>query len=252
MEKKLVSFIVAGDPSPEATLKYMKALAKYSDIIELGVPFSDPMADGPTIQEGDIRALNNGMKVSKVFDIIKEFRKTNNTPIVVMTYYNPVYKIGVENFVKKLNEVGGNGLIIVDLPVEYCGNEYINICKKYNIGTIFLSAPNTEQERLKLIDNNSSLFVYLISVYGTTGTREGISEKALNFLKNTKKICKNPVYVGFGISNKEHVETFIKNGADGVIVGSAYVKIIGKYGDSEETILKLEEKAKELKEGTKI
>jgi tryptophan synthase alpha chain len=250
MDKKLVSFIVAGDPNIEATIKYMKALAKYSDIIELGIPFSDPMADGSAIQQADIRALNNGMKVSKVFDIIKEFKKTNSTPVVAMTYYNPVYFRGVENFVKSLKEAGGDGLIVVDLPVEDA-TDYLNICKKHDIKTIFLGAPNTTEERLKKIDDASSLFVYLVSVYGTTGTREGVSEEALNFLKNTKKVCKNPIYVGFGISKKEHVESFVNNGADGVIVGSAYVKIIEEFGDSEETIKRLEAKAKELKEGTK-
>ena len=248
MEKKLVSFIVAGDPNPEATLKFMNALSKYSDIIELGIPFSDPMADGETIQKADVRALNNGMKVSKVFDIIKEFRKTSDTPVVVMTYYNPVFTKGVENFVKTLKEVGGNGLIVVDLPVEDA-EEYLDVCKKYDIGTVFLAAPNTSEDRLKKIDEASSMFVYLVSVYGTTGARDDVSNLALDFLNRTKNLCKKPVYVGFGISKKEHAKEFIKNGADGVVVGSAYVKIIEEYGDSEETVKKLEEKAKELKEG---
>lgn len=248
MEKKLVSFIVAGDPNPEATLKFMKALSKHSDIIELGIPFSDPMADGETIQMADIRALNNGMKVSKVFDIIREFRKYSNTPIVVMTYYNPVFNMGLERFLKELKESGGNGLIVVDLPVED-SEEYLSLCKKYGINTIFLAAPNTSEDRIKRIDNASSMFVYLVSLYGTTGVRREISNLAIDFLKRTKKLCKNPVYVGFGISEKEHAKRFIENGADGVVVGSAYVKIIEEYGDSEETAKKLEEKAMELKEG---
>ncbi len=248
MEKKLVSFIVAGDPNPEATLKFMNALSKYSDIIELGIPFSDPMADGETIQKADIRALNGGMRVSKVFDIIKEFRKNSDTPVVVMTYYNPIFSMGVENFIKKLKEVGGNGLIAVDLPVED-SEEYLNTCKKYGIDTVFLAAPNTSEDRLKKIDEASSMFIYLVSVYGITGARDDVSNLALDFLNRTKKLCKNPVYVGFGISKGEHAKKFIENGADGVVVGSAYVRIIEEYGDSEEAVKKLEEKAKELKEG---
>lgn len=248
MDKKLVSFIVGGDPSPEYTVKFMEGLSEYSDIIELGIPFSDPMADGETIQKADLRALNSGMTVSKIFEIIKNFKEKRTTPIVVMTYYNPVYQMGVENFIKKLKDCGGDGLIIVDLPVEE-SEGYVNLCNKYGIKTIFLSAPNTSEERLKLIDKYSNMFVYLVSLYGTTGSRDEISEKAIEFLKRAKKICKNPVYVGFGISKKEHAKKFIENGADGIVVGSAYVKIIEEYGKSEETINKLREKAKELKEG---
>ncbi|HIP16595.1 MAG TPA: tryptophan synthase subunit alpha [Methanothermococcus okinawensis] len=248
MEKKLVSFIVAGDPNIGATLRFMKALSKYSDIIELGIPFSDPMADGETIQKANIRALKKGMKVSKVFDIIKEFRKYSDTPVVVMTYYNPVFNLGVENFVRRLKEAGGNGLIVVDLPVEEA-EDYLSICRKYNIGTVFLAAPNTSEERLKEIDKACTMFLYLVSLYGTTGVREEISTLALNFLKKAKDICKNPVYVGFGVSKKEHAKRFIEAGADGVVVGSAYVRIIEKYGDSEETVKKLEEKCRELKWG---
>ncbi|MBW9224057.1 tryptophan synthase subunit alpha [Methanothermococcus sp. SCGC AD-155-E23] len=248
MEKKLVSFIVAGDPNIEATLRFMRALSRYSDIIELGIPFSDPMADGETIQKANVRALKGGMRISKVFDIIREFRRYSNTPVVVMTYYNPVFNMGVENFVRRLKEAGGNGLIVVDLPVEEAG-DYLSICRRYNIGTVFLAAPNTPEERLRKIDRACSLFLYLVSLYGTTGVREDISNLAINFLKRAKRICKNPIYVGFGISRKEHARRFIEAGADGVVVGSAYVKIIERYGDSEETVRKLEEKCKELKEG---
>ncbi|HID47394.1 MAG TPA: tryptophan synthase subunit alpha [Methanothermococcus okinawensis] len=248
MEKKLVSFIVAGDPNPGATLRFMRALTKYSDIIELGIPFSDPMADGETIQRANIRALKGGMKVSKVFDIIREFRAYSNTPVVVMTYYNPVYNMGVENFVRKLKEAGGDGLIVVDLPVEEA-EDYLSICRSYNIGTVFLAAPNTPEDRLREIDRACSLFLYLVSLYGTTGVRDDISNLALNFLKRAKGICKNPIYVGFGVWKREHARKLIEGGADGVVVGSAYVKIIERYGDSEETLKKLEEKSKELKEG---
>lgn len=244
----LVTFITAGDPNPDATLKFMLALDKYSDIIELGIPFSDPMADGRTIQKANFRALNAGMKVSKVFDIVRAFREHSDKPVVLMTYYNPVYVRGVENFVKMAKDAGVDGLIVVDLPVEEAG-EYLNACKKHGVGTVFLAAPNTSDERLKVIDEASSAFVYLISLYGTTGARDEIPQLAFDLLSRAKKVCKNPVCVGFGVSKKQHVEKLVKHGADGVVVGSAIVDIIEKFGDSEDTVKKLEEKTKELKEG---
>lgn len=241
----LITFITAGDPNIKATLDFMLALDKYADVIELGIPFSDPMADGRTIQKANVRALKAGTKVKDVFEIVKEFREHSDTPVVLMTYYNPVYRMGVDRFVKEAKDAGANGLIVVDLPVEEA-SEYLNICERYKIGTIFLAAPNTSDERLRLIDEASSAFVYLISLYGTTGARERVSELAFKLIKRAKRICRKPLAVGFGVSKAEHVSELLKAGADGVVVGSALVEIIEKYG--EEASEKLKKKVKELKE----
>jgi len=247
-KKALITFITAGDPNRGATVNFLRALDENSDIIELGIPFSDPMADGKTIQKASYRALDSGFKVPAVFDIVREFRDESDTPIVLMTYYNPVYVKGEEDFIKKARDSGVDGLIIVDLPIEEAGN-YTNICNNYDMGTIFLSAANTPEDRLKRIDKLSSAFIYLVSLYGTTGARQEIPQIAFDFLKRAKKTCEMPLCVGFGISQKEHVEKLTRSGANGVVVGSALVKIIEKYGNSEETLEKLKNKTKELSSG---
>jgi tryptophan synthase alpha chain len=246
----LVTFITAGDPNPKATVKYLHALEKNADILELGIPFNDPMADGPTIQKANFRALDNGMKTSKVFEIVKEFKDNSDTPIVLMTYYNPIYIKGEENFVKTARIAGVDGLIVVDLPTEESEN-YIQVCRKNKIDTIFLAAPNTPYHRLMEVNKASSGFIYLVSRYGTTGERNNIPQASIDFLKKTRSLCTKPLCVGFGISRKEHVEQLIKNGANGVVVGSSLVNIIEKYGDSNDTIIKLIEKTEELKKGLK-
>ena len=240
----LITFITAGDPNIKVTLDFMLALDKYADVIELGIPFSDPMADGRTIQRANVRALKAGTKVKDVFEVVKRFREYSDTPVVLMTYYNPVYKRGVDRFVREAKDAGANGLIIVDLPVEEA-SDYLNICEKYEIGTVFLAAPNTPEERLRIIDEASSAFVYLISLYGTTGARERVSELAFKLIKRAKKVCRKPLAVGFGVSRAEHVSELLKAGADGVVVGSALVEIIEKYG--EDASEELRKKVKELK-----
>ena len=242
----LVTFITAGDPNIKATLDFLHILAEYSDVIELGIPFSDPMADGKTIQKANYRALKAGTKVRDVFNVVKEFKENDDTPIVLMTYYNPVYARGVERFVAEAKECGADGLIVVDLPLEEAG-EYLEICHKYDIGTIFLASPNTPDDRLKAIDEASTSFVYLVSLYGTTGARERVSELAFNLLKRAKAICSKPLAVGFGISKAEHVKQLIQAGADGVVVGSAIVKLIEEFGENAGDAIR--EKCKELRKG---
>jgi tryptophan synthase alpha chain len=246
--KALITFITAGDPNPKSTLRYLYALEKNADILELGIPFSDPMADGPTIQKANYRALKNGMNLSRVFNIVKEFKDNSDTPIVLMTYYNPVYLKGDEFFVKTARKAGVDGLIVVDLPTEE-SNNYVKVCRENEIKTIFLAAPNTSNQRLLEINKASSGFIYLISRYGTTGVRKSIPQTSIDFLKKTKNICTKPICVGFGISSKKHIKQIINNGANGVVVGSSLVNIIEKYGDSKITVNKLLEKTKELKKG---
>ncbi|MCS7121471.1 MAG: tryptophan synthase subunit alpha [Archaeoglobaceae archaeon] len=241
LKKDLLVFLTAGDPDTKATLDFMLSVEKYA-IIELGIPFSDPIADGKTIQRSYYRALKNGFRVKDVFLIAKEFRQHSEKPLVLMTYYNPVFRLGLEKFVERAKESGFNAILLVDLPIDEAG-AYLEVCRKFEIGTVFLAAPNTKEERLKAIDD-ASTFVYLVSLYGTTGAREELSSLALDLLFRAKKICKKPLAVGFGISKAEHVEKLIKNGANGVVVGSAVIEIIEKFGKDAGKYL--EEKVKEL------
>ncbi|RUM34453.1 MAG: tryptophan synthase subunit alpha [Archaeoglobus sp.] len=226
----LVTFLTAGDPNPKLTLEYMLILEKYSDIIELGVPFSDPMADGPTIQKANVRSLKAGTKIRDVFNIVKEFREHSKKPVILMTYYNPVYARGIENFVREASECGITGMIVVDLPLEE-SEEYLKACEKAGMDTVFLAAPNTPDDRLRMIDEASSAFVYLVSLFGTTGARDNIPDTAFKLIGKAKKVCRKPVCVGFGVSKKEHVKSLVDAGADGVVVGSAIVKLIEEFGN---------------------
>ena len=246
LDKSLVVFITAGDPSPEKTLEFMLILERYADVIELGIPFSDPVADGKTIQKANYRALKNGFRVKEIFDIVKKFREYSDKKIVLMTYFNPIFKMGVEKFMAKSREAGVNGIIAVDLPAD-SSEEYVKLCSKYGIRTIFIASPNTSDERLRLIDRASTGFVYLTSDYGTTGKRDRIGGRAFDFVKRAKNICINPVGVGFGVSKAEHVKSLVDAGADGVIVGSALVELIEIYeGNAGEFI---DEKVRELAKG---
>jgi len=242
----LITFITAGDPNIKATLDFLLTLDKYSEVIELGIPFSDPMADGKAIQKANVRALKAGTKVRDVFNVVREFREHSDTPIVLMTYYNPVYRRGVERFVAEAKESGVDAMIVVDLPLEEAG-EYLSVCERNDMGTVFLAAPNTPDDRLRMIDEASSAFVYLISLYGTTGARDKISQLAFDLISRARRVCSKPLAVGFGVSKAEHVRELIRAGADGVVVGSAIVDIIGKYG--EDAIDPLEDKLKELRSG---
>lgn len=244
LKKDLIVFLTAGDPNLKATLDFMLSIEKYA-LIELGIPFSDPIADGKTIQRSYYRALKNGFKVKDVFKIAREFRQHSEKPLILMTYYNPVFRMGLKSFVEKAKESGFNAILLVDLPIDEAG-DYIEVCKKLDMKTVFLAAPNTRDERLKKIDDASSAFVYLISLYGTTGAREELSNLAIGFLSRAKKICKSPLAVGFGVSKAEHVEVLMKNGADGVVVGSAIVEIIEKFGADASSYL--EEKVRELRD----
>ncbi len=242
----LISFLTAGDPNANATLNFMLSLSDYVDVIELGIPFSDPMADGETIQKANVRALKSGIRVADVFKIVREFREHSEKPVVLMTYFNPVYRMGIGKFVRIAKEAGVNGMIIVDLPLEEA-YEYIKLCNKLNMGTIFLAAPNTSDERLRMIDEASSSFIYLISLYGTTGARDKIAETAFNLIRRAKSICSKPIAVGFGVSTADHIRSLLEAGADGVVVGSALVKIVEEFGEDADD--ELTKKIKELRKG---
>lgn len=236
-----IGYITAGDPTIEKTKELVIAMEKGGcDIVELGIPYSDPVADGPVIQAAAQRALDNGTTVDKIFEEVEKIREDSQIPLVFLVYYNTIYSIGVENFVKECSKNGVDGLIVPDLPVEE-REEILPYIKKYNVDLIPLVAPNSEERIPKIIENGGG-FVYCISSFGVTGTREEFDSSIGNYLEKVRKSSHLPLAVGFGISTREDVETFEKL-ADGVIVGSALVKVVEKNnGDSVE----LEKKVKEL------
>ena len=226
-KKALITYIMSGDPSFKATKKFITDLEQAgADIIELGVPFSDPLADGPTIQRAHERALQNGITLKKVLALVKEIRQTTQIPLILMTYYNPVFKFGVDAFVKKAVEAGVDGVIVPDLiPDE--ADELIGSAKQHNLDTIFLLAPTSTQDRIKKVVSASTGFIYYVSITGITGGKLSVSRLMKETLNLVKKSSKKPVVVGFGISKPEEAST-IAGLADGVIVGSAIVKLISQ------------------------
>lgn len=242
-EGALICYIMAGDPSVEATGEIVKALENGgADIIELGFPFSDPVADGPTIQAAGQRALAAGMDIRHYFELVRYLDV--QIPLVCMTYYNPVFRYGVEKFVEVAAETGIGGLIIPDIPVEEAA-DLKNSCDRHGLDLIFLVAPTTTGERIRKILQRGSGFLYLVSRLGVTGTREDVSSSTKDLLSRVETGL--PKAVGFGISTGRQAEEVRISGADAVIVGSAFVKIIEEGKDVNE---KLEALARELKSGT--
>lgn len=250
----LIGYIMAGDPNPELTPKIADALIKGGvDILELGLPFSDPIADGPTIQAAGVRALAAGTTPTKVLHIAKEIHQSHDVPIVIMTYYNPVFRMGLEVFFSLAKECKVNGVIVPDLPVEEAG-DYKKSAGKFSIDTIFLAAPSTSNERLSRIVKRSSGFLYLVSHFGVTGAQSVIEDSTMILVKRVLPFTsgKVPLAVGFGVSKPAHVKRIIGAGADGVIVGSAFINIIQKYRENIDSALKeLQATASQLKKATK-
>jgi len=251
-EGALIAFVTAGDPKPELTPKMVETLAKHADIIELGIPFSDPIADGPTIQGATDRALASGTTPETVRGIIEDIRCANDVPLVVLTYYNIVFKHGVDGFVKSFAAAGLDGIIVPDLPVEEA-DELLNATKRHGVDLVLLVAPTTTPERLGRICVASSGFLYLVSLLGVTGTREKLSDSIGPLIASVRKVSRVPIAVGFGISKPEHVAEVIKCGADGAIVGSAFVNVMAKYQDNERRMLEeLDTFGKSLKAATRL
>ena len=250
----LIGYIMAGDPKPELTAKIADALIKGGvDILELGLPFSDPIADGPTIQAASVRALAAGTTPVKVLKIAKEIRQSHDVPVVIMTYYNPVFRMGLERFFRLAKECLVDGVIIPDLPLEEAG-DYKKAASKFGVDTIFLAAPSTSNERLERIVECSSGFLYLVSHFGVTGAQAAVEDSTIQLVKRVLPFTsgKIPLAVGFGVSKPEHVVRIMAAGADGVIVGSAFINIIQKRQSNMNAMLKeLQATASELKKATK-
>jgi tryptophan synthase alpha chain len=226
-QKVLISYIMAGFPNEKATISIVRGLVKGGvDIIELGFPFSDPLADGPIIQNASTVSLQKGAKINKFFTLVKKIRKETDIPLVLMTYTNILYHKGYSKFIKDAKNAGIDGFILPDMSIEE-SKEYIHAAKN-NVDTIFLISPNTTKKRIEKISKISTGFLYLVAVYGTTGIKTGIKNYTLKAIKDVKKQIgdKIPIGVGFGVSTPDDVKKYINAGADAVIVGSAYLKLI--------------------------
>ena len=230
-------YCTAGFPKLDSTLEVMKALQDNgADLIELGMPYSDPLADGEVIQQSGAVALKNGMTIAKLFEQLKDMRNPNSPlgvggiPVVLMGYMNPVMQYGFENFCAKAAEVGVDGLILPDLPMYEYESEYGEIIKKFNLNLIFLVTPETKDDRLLQIDELSSGFLYAVSSSSTTGNNKDISEQEAYFKKLHDMKFKNPVLVGFGIKDRQTFEAASKY-TNGAIIGSAYIKALGNGKD---------------------
>ncbi|MBU0759659.1 MAG: tryptophan synthase subunit alpha [Candidatus Omnitrophica bacterium] len=245
-EKAFIAFIMAGDPSLGVTEKLIFELEKKgADIIELGVPFSDPLADGPTIQRSSQRALRNKVNLDKVFGLVKKIRPKTQAPIVFLTYYNLIYHYGLEKFVSKACSCGVDGVVIPDLPPEE-SKPLRDIAGKNNFAIIHLAAPTSSRARLRKILAASRGFIYYVSLTGTTGARKKLPLEISKNLRAIKMMTKKPVCVGFGISSPAQVAK-ISGAADGVIVGSAIIKIIEKNRGRKDLVNKVGNFVRRLK-----
>ena len=249
-KKGLVTFITAGDPNYDTSLEVLKGLPSAgASMIEIGMPFTDPMADGPAIQASSLRALKSGQNMTKTLNLVKEFRKTNQqTPIILMGYYNPVYAYGNDQFLEDAFRVGVDGLIIVDLPPEEDDELCLKAIRK-GISFIRLATPTTDNKRLESVLKNTSGFLYYVSIAGITGVATPNIDNVRDVIKRIKNKTNLPIGVGFGVKTKQNVEDMAKI-ADAVIVGSALVSLMNNDNKDDISIVKdVLDKVIELAEG---
>lgn len=248
-ETALITYIMAGDPDLAATKALIFEMEKAGcDMIELGAPFSDPLADGPTIQKAAIRSLNNHTSIADVLGLVADVRKASKIPLILMTYYNLIFKYGEERFVNDAAAAGLDGLILPDLPPEEAG-ALISPAKNAGLDMIFLLAPTSTEERIKLVSKVSQGFIYYVSLTGVTGAKLADQSSIKSSLATIKAVTDKPVAVGFGISTPDQAANVALAGADGVIVGSALVKVIEENAVSPELVAKAAAFVKTLKQG---
>ncbi len=230
-------YFTAGFPQLEDTLPVMQAIEEAgADIIEIGVPYSDPVADGPTIQESNMVALKNGMSLKKLFSQLEGFREKISIPVVLMGYLNPIMQYGIEEFCKKCQEVGVDGLILPDLPMQQYMDEYKVLFDQYNLRNTFLISPQTSEKRIREIDQYSDGFIYMVSSHSITGAKAGISPEQEAYFERVKAYnLSNPRLIGFGISDNA---TFTKASSysNGAIIGSAFIKVLHQSKDLQKDI----------------
>ena len=244
-------YICAGDPSHEISRKLLLTLeAAGADLIELGVPFSDPIADGPTIQKASERALVDKISLREILDMVETLRQETQIPIALMTYYNPIFRMGDAEFCAAAHKAGVDGVIIPDLPPEEAST-LLEVAPAHDLATIFLAAPTSSPERIRFIASVSTGFIYCVSVTGVTGARTSLSEEIQPMIADLKKQTQKPICVGFGVSTSEQANTVARL-ADGVIVGSAIVNAIeGHLGDEAAILSSVKEFAEELAVGVR-
>jgi tryptophan synthase alpha chain len=247
-EHALICYVLPGYPDAKAStaLKIVSTMVEAgADIIEVGIPFSDPIADGPVIQEALYQSLNNGINPDECLRVISKIRKKfSELPIVAITYYNILYKRGLNSFLKQSMKSGIDGFIIPDIPIEHC-NEYVGEASKLGLVTPFLASPNTSEPRLRSIASMSSGFLYVVSVYGTTGMRKSFEKYTFDNIRNVKRIINStnvtttpiPIIVGFGINTPEHAKLILDSGVDGIIVASKLIDKIKESRNSEARML---------------
>lgn len=242
-KKAFIPFITAGDPCIEVMEKLVHAMAKAgADLIELGIPFSDPVAEGPVIQEADYRALSAGTTTDQIFEMVERIRKVNNTPIAFMTYMNPIFTYGTERFLKNCKKSGIDALIVPDVPFDE-REELKPFCDQYGVTLISMIAP-TSKDRIRMIAKEAEGFIYCVSSMGVTGIRSEIGSEVEEMIRLVKEVKDIPCAIGFGISTPEQAAKMAKF-SDGVIVGSAIVKIVAQYG--KDCVLYVEEYVRRMK-----
>jgi tryptophan synthase alpha chain len=236
----LIPFFVVGDPDFDMSLDIVKtAIDAEADILELGIPFSDPIADGPTIQKADIRAMKSGMSVAKALEFVRKVKDHKDVPIGLLMYYNLVYQYGTEKFFSDFHQAGVNSVLVADLSIDDA-DEIMGPAVSVGLDTVFMVTPVTGSERMKLIASKTTGFIYTVSVLGVTGSRAELSDTVGGLVGKLKGLTDVPVCVGFGISKPEHAATIARAGADGVIIGSKIVGLIeSNLGDKEKTLAEI-------------
>lgn len=249
-ELGIVAYITAGDPTLDATHRFVLALAEAgADVIELGVPFSDPLADGPTIQRASERALKAGTTLAGVLALVERIRKSSQVPLVLFSYYNPILQMGLERFAAAAAKAGADGVLATDLTPEESA-DYRRILHAHNLDTIFLAAPTSSDERLKLISSCSTGFLYIISRTGVTGAKDSLPDELPSLLRRARRFTDLPIAVGFGISLPGHVSV-LGGLADGAVVGSALVSEIEKASTPDAAASALRPLVQKLKEAAR-
>ncbi len=234
----LIPFFVIGDPDFDTSLEIIKtAIDAGADILELGIAFSDPIADGPTIQKADIRAMDNGITVTKALELIKQIKQYKDIPIGLLMYYNLIYQYGTEKFFTDFHKAGVNSVLVADLSIVD-SDEIIPAAQAAGMDTVFMVTPNTAEDRIKLIASKTTGFIYTVSLLGVTGSRDQLSDAVETMVAQLKSLTDVPICVGFGVSKPEHAATIASAGADGVIIGSRVIKIIEQNLDDKQNMLK--------------
>jgi len=227
----LIPFFVIGDPDFDTSLELVKAaIDAGADVLELGIPFSDPIADGPTIQKADVRAMRGGMNTHKACQFIRQVKRHKDIPIGLLMYYNLIQQYGVERFCKDFHEAGVNSVLVADLSIDDA-DEILVPARAAGLDSVFMVTPNTAPQRMERIAAKTTGFVYTVSLLGVTGSREALSSAADGLVRKLKGLTQVPVCVGFGVSKPEHARTIADAGADGVIIGSRIVAMIENHLD---------------------